>query len=95
MPAGWRLWFVTGLFPRLRVQPDPSWWIFMIQKIDSGHVNDYTACKRSLESLFGLLLGKLCPSRSSHRQSSGASHWEGKCESKLHAVIGIAYRVPR
>ncbi|GFT24643.1 hypothetical protein TNCV_2855991 [Trichonephila clavipes] len=39
MPAGWRRWFVAGpLQLRLRVRPGQSRWIFMMQKIDSGHV---------------------------------------------------------
>ncbi|GFW17571.1 transposable element Tcb1 transposase [Trichonephila clavipes] len=54
---------------------------------------DYTACKRSLECLFGLsALGKIKnPIADSHRQSLGASLWEGNCASKLLAVIGITY----
>ncbi|GFT15039.1 hypothetical protein TNCV_4316211 [Trichonephila clavipes] len=37
--AGWRGWFVAGLLhPRLRFDLASSRWIFMMQKIDSGHV---------------------------------------------------------
>ncbi|GFW34800.1 kelch domain-containing protein 3 [Trichonephila clavipes] len=37
------------------LNPSPSRWIFMMQKMDSGAMSyDYIACRRSLECLFGL-----------------------------------------
>ncbi|GFV30005.1 hypothetical protein TNCV_3100821 [Trichonephila clavipes] len=52
---------------------------------------DCVACKRSLESLFGLgALGKINFLRTIlHRQSSGVSFPGGNWPSKLHAAIGI------
>ncbi|GFT74025.1 hypothetical protein TNCV_3707611 [Trichonephila clavipes] len=49
---------------------------------------DYTACKRSLECLFGLgALGKI---KSQYRfASSGACLWRGNWALKLFAVTGI------
>ncbi|GFV21866.1 hypothetical protein TNCV_4525531 [Trichonephila clavipes] len=58
---------------------------------------DYTACKRSLECLFGLgALGKIKkPSAVSHRQSLGATLWGKNWVPKLTVVIGITYMMPR
>ncbi|GFV43084.1 hypothetical protein TNCV_5027741 [Trichonephila clavipes] len=53
-------------------------------------LHDYTACKRSLECLFGLGdLGKLNLSAGSLRQSSSASLLGGDWVSELLAVIDI------
>ncbi|GFT47415.1 hypothetical protein TNCV_3749741 [Trichonephila clavipes] len=92
MPVGWRSWFVAGcVHPDYGFKPGPSQWIFLMQKIDSVKCYGYTACKRSLECLFGLgALDKIkFLSSVLYRHSSGASLYERKWASKLLVTIDI------